>query len=214
MTNKPLKDQNIARLVSVWIWNAIIFDLAFLGLDTSLMKWQHILAAPKWQQLLVAPLAAAGVIILNGILGPNAKARVVFLWRKHPHPAMQAYSKLARSDVRISMDQLREVEGGTLPSSPSQQNRSWYKRYGSVQNDPAVLSLHRDYLYARDYSSMIVIFGVPMTIFGYIFAENSGIFTYYTIFMVLQYALVTRAAVQYGDRFVTTALAKALTMEK
>ena len=211
---KPLKDQNIIRLVSVWIWNAIIFDLVFLSFNASLMTWQHILAAPKWQQLLVAPLAAAGVVILNGLLSPNIKARIVFWWRRHPHPAMCAYSKLSRNDIRISMEQLREVEGGLLPTSPVQQNRSWYRHYGLVQNDPAILSLHRDYLYARDYSSMIVIFGVPMIIFGFISSEDGNAFPYYAAFMALQYALVTRAAVQYGDRFVTTAIAKSLAKEK
>jgi hypothetical protein len=87
------------------------------------------------------------------------------------------------------------------------QNRAWYRLYKSVENDPVVLGIHKDYLFFRDYGVGAVIMFItlsPIASWLTIHWQSAAI---YAVVLALQMVLVVRAARERGTRFVTTVLA-------
>lgn len=202
---KSLKEQNTGRLIAVCAGNVAIVALIFFGSEIDF---------EKWQSFLPVPLTAGLLAVLNGLLGPNAKARLVF-WRwNNPLPGSRAFSVLAKRDDRIDLDGILEVEDEDLLNSPEKQNYVWFNRYYKpIKNDPSVISNHRDYLFTRDYASLSFLFLVTTLLFGYAYSENSNTVICCAIFMLCQYLIVRWVAVGYGERFVTTVLANAKVQE-
>lgn len=102
-----------------------------------------------WRPL--GSIAAAAIIatVANGLLSSQVKFRLVF-WRWHsPLPGSRAFSHHLRRDARIDFPAL-ERELGPFPSEPEAQNALWYRIYQAVQNEPAIKSVHRDFLLTRD----------------------------------------------------------------
>lgn len=202
---KSLKEHNISRLAWVCIGNLAVFGVLFLDLE---------LDFNKLKQFLPVSMVTALVVVLNGFVGPNSKARLVF-WRwKNPLPGSRAFSELAKNDPRIDIDGILRNEDEDILESPEKQNYVWYnKYYAKVKGDPSVMSNHRDYLFTRDYASLSFIFFFPMSFLGYLNSETWHFVFFYTLIMAVQYFGARRAAVTNGERFVTTVLANATTRE-
>src|SRR5258708_4490553 len=58
---------------------------------------------------------------------------------------------------------LKKASGNKLPSDPAEHNRIWYRFYKSVEDNPAVTQVHRDFLLTRDYAGLAALF---LVIFG------------------------------------------------
>lgn len=200
----PLKDQNMRRLLTVVITNGALF-LIFMKAD-ALVSADFQRLMKDISALVSTALAASLLTVINGVIDPQTKARLVF-WRwTNPLPGSRAFSVYAHRDPRVDVNALERILG-KLPEDECEQNETWYRLYKSVEPDPSVAHNHRDYLFTRDYTTLAALFliilgGLAM----YQFDEWSRVFAYIGC-LIIQYVIVRYAAAQYGCRFVATALA-------
>ena len=200
----PLKDQNIWRLLTVVITNGALFLICMNTGALISSDIQHIMK--DIGALVSIALAISLLTVINGVIDPQTKARLVF-WRwTNPLPGSRAFSVHAHRDPRVDVNALERILG-KLPEVECEQNETWYRLYKSVESDPGVAHNHRDYLFTRDYTSLAALFliilgGLAM----YQFDEWSRVFAYIGC-LIIQYVIVRYAATQYGCRFVATVLA-------
>ena len=200
----PLKDQNMRRLLTVVITNGALF-LLFMKAD-ALVSADFQRLMKDVSALVSTALAVSLLTVINGVIDPQTKARLVF-WRwTNPLPGSRAFSVHAHRDPRVDVNALERILG-KLPEDEREQNEIWYRLYKSVESDPGVAHNHRDYLFTRDYTTLAALFliilgGLAM----YQFDEWSRVFAYIGC-LIIQYVVVRYAAAQYGCRFVATALA-------
>jgi hypothetical protein len=155
------------------------------------------------------PIGFALVIatVLNGVLSAETKARLVFLRWNNALPGHRAFSRYAASDPRIDLAELIKVQGSPLPVNPVDQNRAWYRIYKTVDKEPAVSQVHRDFLLLRDYTGLCAQFVVVYGGVGLYATSSRKVGLLYLAMMIVQYAIVRQAASNYGIRMVTTVLA-------
>jgi hypothetical protein len=95
---------------------------------------------------------------------------------------------------------------GSLPKSPIEQNKLWYKIYKKNISNTIVSDSHRAFLLARDLTSLCILFviflGIPVLIKG-----QWPIALYYFVYLLLQYVVIVIGAQNRGKRFVTNVLA-------
>ena len=201
---KSLKDQNRWPLLLVMLLNAAVFYTAtttnslLIGDIGSLIK--------GWEALLPAGAAFVFAGVLNELLNNETKARLVF-WRwKNPLPGNQAFSIYASTDPRVDLHSLTR-KCGPLPTEPREQNALWYRLYLSIRNDPAIVQVHRNYLFTRDYAAISALLLFALGIAGFWKIPSPKFAGLYLMLLVGQYLLVRGAAKNHGIRFVTTVLA-------
>ena len=121
---------------------------------------------------------------------------------------MRLIRRLRKVDPRIDLVALTKLHGSPLPQDPVEQNRLWYRFYKTLENNPAVLQVHRDFLLMRDYTGLAFLF---LVFFGtaslYLISSLATAGTYILLLLV-QYVVVRQAAANYGIRMVTTVLAQ------
>jgi len=106
-------------------------SLAAEGVDQILKDWKS----------LVPSATFVFTSVLNELLPPNNKARVVF-WRWHdPLLGNRAFTTYAQQDARVDLGAL-SMQLGALPKSPHEQNALWYKLYRSIADDPSIVEIH------------------------------------------------------------------------
>jgi len=205
VSGPSLKDMNHPTLLAVVVLNfAVLWIIQRSG---SLWAGDWIAVAAGWLSALPAGIGAALIAVLNSQVSATTKARAVF-WRwRHPLPGSEAFTRYGRGDERIDMQAL-ERKFGPLPFEPKDQNVLWYSLYRRVANDPAVLQIHRHFLFARDYTFiaalMLPIFGTA----AFTAMRPRSIAAIYFLLLIAQWALATNAARKNGCRFVTTVLAQ------
>ena len=136
---RPFGEKNAVRLFTVWGVNALAFAWAFLGFYPF---------GNDWDSLYLVPLVIAIAAVLNGLIDPVSKERMVFFHWKYPFPAARAFSvsKLERSKDSVnSSDSVdgsapkegtasAEQKGLTLGSQDDSSNRS-IKLQSVARND-------------------------------------------------------------------------------
>jgi hypothetical protein len=203
-TAVSFKDKNTKRLAFVVAANFVAF--AFLANGEGLLgpDWQAIFKAIS--KLVSAGLGLVVLSVVNGLLSPQAKERLVF-WRwTHPLPGCRAFTVHAKQDPRINLSALR-AKLGAFPKGGTEQNSAWYKLYKTVESEAAVTHEHKEYLFTRDYAALAALMLVglgPLAFWHAITVERA--ITYVTV-LTVQYLVVRFAAVHYGQRLVTTVLA-------
>lgn len=204
---KPLKEQNRPYLRGILGANVLAFYCVSQGRFIQAEDWIALLhAIPKAACL--GAFAFVVAIVLNGQLSSVVKDRLVF-WRwQFPLPGHRAYSFYALHDPRIDLVRLTELNGGSLPTDPKDQGTTWFRMFKSVEDEPAVLQVHRDYLLARDYTGMSAIFFVVFGTSSCWLATPLRWAAAYLACLMIQYALARRAAANFGVRFVTTVMAQ------
>lgn len=155
------------------------------------------------------PVGVALVVtsIANGLLNAAMKARLVFFRWKDALPGHRAFSYHAKSDPRIDMGRLMKVLGGTLPEQPEQQNHVWYRLYKKIEHDPAILQIHREFLFTRDYTAFAFLFLIGFGTASLFVVHAWQVAAIYLGCLAVQFVVVRQAAANYGVRFVTTVLA-------
>ena len=111
---KPFGEKNAVRLFTVWGVNALAFAWAFLGFYPF---------GSDWDSLYLVPLVIAIAAVLNGLIDPVSKERMVFFHWKHPFPAARAFSvgKLESSkDSDSSGDSVDGFQSENRPASAEQ----------------------------------------------------------------------------------------------
>lgn len=161
----------------------------------------------KWTAFIPASFLVVIVGILNALFSARCKARLVFTRWSNPLPGCRAFSELAKTDSRIDIDKLRE-KVGHFPKSPAKQNALWYSIYKSMENDEAIRSVHKSFLLTRDYAVLGAMFLPILGTLAFVQFHSFTMALIYVGSLVLQFALVIRAARVYGNGFVTSVLAR------
>jgi hypothetical protein len=180
----------------------ILFGLIFPVCFKTLTNDFDIVLIFKALGVSIAPLL---LFLLNGLMSSHQKAVLVFWKLKNPLPGSEAFSKLSKNDTRIDRAKLKNVYG-SLPKSPIEQNKLWYKIYKKNISNTIVSDSHRAFLLARDLTSLCILFviflGIPVLIKG-----QWPIALYYFVYLLLQYVVIVIGAQNRGKRFVTNVLA-------
>lgn len=204
MPSSSLKDVNRRPLYGLVILNTVVLLAVLHG--ESLLSGGIGEVAKTLSILIPVCVGAALVGLLNAQASATHKARLVFLRWHHPLPGARAFSKYVHDDPRINVEHLQQVFG-PFPSDPAQQNALWFKLFKSVEDDPSVRHVHREFLLARDYAFlsllMFFVFGTVALHFGYPLRAMTA----YSALLAIQFLIARRAAGVHGDRLVTTVLA-------
>lgn len=202
---KSLKEQNRWQL---WILVAVNSFFLYGVVPANAIKVDGLRAAFKDAQNLI-PVGVALVIatVLSGLVSAEMKARLVFLRSRHAL-GHRAFTKYAVRDPRIDISALEKLHGAALPVDPVQQNRAWYRIYRTMENDPAVRQVHRDFLLMCDYTGLSVVFVLFYGAAGLYAIPSIRTALMYLVVLMAQYAVMRQAASNYGVRMVTTVLAR------
>ena len=123
-------------------------------------------------------------------------------------PIRLQLNRLASGLARIDLSVFQKLIGTPLPADALEQNRAWYRIYKTMETDPAVRQVHRDFLLLRDYTGLGALFIVFYGAAGLYTIPSTNIALIYLLMLALQFVLVRQAASNYGIRFVTTVLAR------
>ncbi len=201
---KTLKTQNHVGLLALVAANLAIFVAVGTGVDLTGGEARTIAGAVT--RAMSAGVGLAVLVILNGILSANAKARLVsFRWH-NPLPGSRAFTRYGPADGRVDMLAL-ERACGPLPQNPSEQNTLWYQIYRSMKDDPVVLAAHRAFLFTRDYTGLSFLMLLGLGAGAISTFDSRRVALIYVVALVGQFAAAGQAARTYGTRFVTTVLA-------
>ena len=203
---KSLKEQNRWQL-----WLIVAANSLFLYgvVQANAIEVEGLRAMFKdASNLLPVGLAIIVSTVLNGLLSADTKARLVFLRWHNALPGHRAFTQYAKSDSRIDLAKVTKLHGSALPTDPSEQNKVWYQFYKTVDNNTAVLQVHRDFLLMRDYTGLAALFIFVYGAVGLYGIPSLKISIFYILLLIIQYAIVRRAAATYCVRMVTTVLAQ------
>ena len=202
MTN-TLKEQN-SKLI--WVFFSFIFVLFYIVGLSQVINFSELeiksVITVRGVWVLIVPLL---LFVLNGIVSSDFKAILSF-WRfKNPLPACRAFSFYADKDDRIDKNFLTS-KFGQLPVLPKEQNSLWYKIYKKHQENPVVKKSHKDFLLARDITSVSFLFFIVGGISMLILSVES-VKWLYVIYLLIQFIIFSIVAQNHGKRFVCNALA-------
>jgi hypothetical protein len=203
---KSLKEQNRWQ---IWFVIAINTMLLYGVVEANAIEIDGIRSIFTEPTKLV-PFGVAVVIatVLNGLLSPELKARLVFLRWRNPLPGNRAFTQYIDADPRIDPAAVARVVGGPLPTDPVEQNRLWYRLYKMAENNPAISQVHRDFLLTRDYTGLAALFLLFYGAAGSYSIPSARIAAIYVLLLLIQLVVVRQSALHYGVRFVTSVLAR------
>jgi hypothetical protein len=199
-----LKGQNSLGLYGLMAANLAVFygvvqhDAILAG------DWTE--AVRRIGEVIPAGLGLALTGVLNAQLSAETKTRIVFLRWRDPLPGSEAFTRHGLSDPRVDMAAL-QAAFRPLPTAPREQNALWYKMYQSVGSDPAVVQVHRAFLFTRDYACLSLFAFLVLGVAGFIQIPSRSTALAFAALLVVQFLLARRAARTHGVRFVTTVLA-------
>ena len=192
------------------LWTVLAFNVvAFWGVIIShadLATLIALLDSISVKDGLIGSIVPTVAFVLDGLLSPDAKARIVY-WRwSHPLPGSRAFSIYLNKDHRVNPSRLAHI-WGPFPGDPVGQNRLWYRIYKSFEQEIRVHEAHRSWLFSRDLTAHSLFF---LILFGTAALFSDASWTtraWYLGALTLQYALTTIAARIQGVRFVRQVLA-------
>ena len=191
------------------LWTVLAFNVAtFWGVIVShadLSTLIALLGAISIKDGLIGLIVPTAAFVLDGVLSPDAKTRIVY-WRwRHPLPGSRAFSIHLHKEHRADPVRLSQI-WGAFPEDPVDQNRLWYRIYKSFEEETRVREAHRASLFSRDVTAYTLLF---LVFFGAaaLFSDASwATWRWYLGALTMQYALVMMAARSHGVRFVRQVL--------
>jgi hypothetical protein len=204
MLPSSLKGQNALGLYGILAANLALYFGAVQ--HDSLLRGDWADVARGARDILPAFVGVTLAGVLNAQLSAEAKARLVFLRWRNPLPGSEAFTKYARADPRVDLPAL-ERSFGPLPTEPREQNALWYKMYKSVDTEPAVVQVHRAFLFARDYTCLAALALLVLGSGALIQIPSGATALGFIGILTTQLLLARRAACTHGRRFVGTVLA-------
>ncbi len=202
---KSLKEQNNWKLWLIVAANALFFYGILITHEISLSGLKAVFS--EAQNLLPAGFAGIIATVLNSLPSSTTKARLVYLLWDNALPGHRAFSRYAPRDPRINMDALTKLFKGKLPSDARAQNGEWYKHFRTVENEPKVYDVHRDFLLLRDYTSFAALCLVTFAPLSFVLFTPVRTACFYLAILVVQFFIVRQAAANCGIRMVTNVLA-------
>ena len=201
-SESTLKAQNQKYLVAFVGLNIVVFFGLVFGVSAD---WD-VASRETLGAVVASTLTGALAIVLNGLVGGNAKAVLVF-WRiRNPLPGCRAFSVHMHTDSRIDPETLKQ-HYGPFPETEEQQNRLWYRLFQVHATTPSVLDAHRSYLLTRDLAVMSGLFLVALGPTAFVLADARDWAVIYTLSLALLFLSACHAARTYGKRLVTNVLA-------
>jgi len=199
-----LKSKNSVGLYGLLVANLAIF-YTFVN-SGALMTFDFSNLTSSLGDALPAGIGLLLTSILNAQLSADTKSRIVFMRWKHPLPGCRAFTRYAQLDSRVDLATLEQAYG-PLPKEPREQNVLWYKIYKSVEAEPSVLQVHRNFLFARDYACLALMMVVVLGVAALLKVTSTGAKTTYVGILFFQFVFAGQAARNHGKRFVLTVLA-------
>lgn len=145
-------------------------------------------------------------IVLNNLITPDFKAKIVFWKIKDPLPGCRIFTELINKDSRIDMELIKE-KYGELPTDSFEQNKLWYKIYTKHRFDNMVFDTHREFLISRDLTGLSFVFLVGFTILAIILFKSSLKISIYVLYLLIQYISIAIYSQNRGYRFAKNVLA-------
>jgi len=210
--SKSLKEQNNWQIWLIISVNALFLFTVVKSNVIEVSGLQSMFSDSS--NLLPVGLAIIVSTVMNGLLSADTKARFVYLRWQNPLPGSRAFSVHAIKDPRINLDTLKKIHGSEFPTEPTDQNRVWYQFYKTVDKNPAVLQVHRNFLLLRDYTGLSVLFIVIFGSVGFYAITSFITSACYLLLLIIQFFVVRQAAANYGVRLVTTVLAQSSEKKK
>lgn len=158
-----------------------------------------------------APAPAAGIFIagiLNTLVEPEYKARIVF-WRwTKPMPGSRAFSVYGLKDPRVNLGNIAK-KFGKLPTSSKDENIYWYKLYKKLRESGSevIENSNMRYVIYRDLCVMAAMLIAVLVPASYFYMGGIRSWLMYAGFMALQFVVLRIAAKNAGVRLVTNVLA-------
>lgn len=204
---RSIKSEIYSHLRNFIIINILIFISIYIYGKIGIKEFKKVLELITFKDGLVLIIIPIITIIANGILNSNVKSSLVFWKIKNPLPGCRIFSNLALNDSRINFSKIIE-KYGQIPQEPSEQNKLWYEIYKKHQEKIIIRESHKNYLLTRDLSGIAFIFLfiiVPSLLF---IKLDFKIKIFYSLFLLLQYLIITISARNYGNRFACNVLAE------
>ncbi|MFH1368049.1 MAG: hypothetical protein ABII64_02855 [Elusimicrobiota bacterium] len=146
-------------------------------------------------------------LVLNGLVSPENKARLVFWKYKYALPGHRVFSKLSKTDSRIDyFALLRRI--GTMPAEPKDENSKWYSIYKQFADVLIVRESHKAFLLSRDLCSIAFVFTIMGSLSLLIYGQKLKWIMLYFGIMIMQYIILAIVAQNYGNRFVCNVIAE------
>ncbi|TXH35606.1 MAG: hypothetical protein E6Q98_15030 [Rhodospirillaceae bacterium] len=207
---KPLKETNKTGIAIVLVMNVIVYYLAVK--TDALLSADYATIYKSVSEGVPAGLLLILTSIVNAQISPANKARIVFMRWDNPLPGSYAFTKYAHEDPRVDVSAL-EKKYNPLPTDPKDQNRLWYKLYKTVEDEAAVLQVHREYLFSRDYNGIALLMLIGLGAAGFYQIPSLKTASLYLLALLIQFLLTGQAARHHGKRFVTSVLARCAARE-
>lgn len=204
------KQSSLKSKNAVFLWlfigvNFAVFLSVVVGAQLTYESVEHFWQRVSAKNGLIALCIPLATVVLNGVLGDMAKARLVF-WRwKNPLPGCRAFSELVNTDPRIDVAALK-AKHGAFPRSPKDQNALWFQIYKKHAAALTVSEGHRVYLLTRDMASLSLIFALVFPLCAFLSPIHRGVAFVYCAALLGQYLIVATSARNYGRRFVLNVL--------
>lgn len=203
---KTLSEQNRPFLWTVTASNAAGFAVA-IGLGSP--QWSGLEGAlAKAGQLAPTALGMVTVVVLNGLLSSDTKARLVFLRWREALPGHRAFSLHGKNDPRVDLAAIEAALNNPLPTEPAEQNRAWYRLLRQSEDDAVVAHAHKRFLALRDYTSLATVVLLTLGSMGFFIIPDQRTSITYAGLLAGQLLLARTAAKTYGVRLVTTVMAR------
>lgn len=204
-TSTSLKTKNALYLWTFISVNFALFLAIIIGPKLDYASVDHVWHRISTKDGLLVACMPLLTVVLNGVLGDIAKARVIF-WRwKNPLPGCRAFSVLMQADPRINVAALK-ARHGTLPRSPKEQNVLWFQLYKKNSGEITVTESHRLYLLTRDMACISALFTLAFTGCSIFTSVPSRVAIGYSAALFIQYVILASVARNYGNRFVLNVL--------
>jgi hypothetical protein len=203
MQEPTLKRKNLPYLWSFFAANVAIFVSLFYA--TQMEKLTQNLQTEGLVRSIGICVAPVLLFVLNSLLSSQQKNILVFWRLKNVLPGHRAFSYYALRDPRIDIQNLNRRHPD-IPTSFNDQNRLWYRIYISNNSNPVVVKSHKDFLLARDLTSMSFLFLVGVGLPCLLFIGHDVKWVYF-LFLSIQFFLMAIVAQNHGKSFVRNVLA-------
>jgi hypothetical protein len=203
MEKKTMKNYN------AYLWTYIIINaiIVYFLLSEKKIAYSDI---KNIDDFLTISLVNAGGLLLaffmNGFVNSDLKAKMVFRKRKNFLPGCHAFTIHINNDLRIDKNKLIN-EYGELPSDEVEQNRLWYKMYKECEFEPSVFDSQRNFLIARDITSLSVLILVTFILTALFFKYNLYVSIKIITVLFLEYIIASVVSKNYAIRYVKNVMA-------
>ena len=198
-----LKEQNSKLIWVFFSINVVLFYFVGLSRIFTISDFDiKSFVTGKGVWFLFVPLL---LFVLNGVVSSEIKAILCFWRYKNPLPACRAFSYYADKDDRIDKNYLTK-KYIQFPLLPKEQNSVWYKIYKKHQENPVIMKSHKDFLLARDITSIAFLFFLFGSV-SILFLTTDKLRWMYIIYLFIQFIIFAVVAQNHGKRFVCNTLA-------